>query len=72
MNAMIQAISEAHERISTNTISLSPLLLSVYDEVSERKEFMEEARLLGISSCYEAALNCEIAQKIKEMESIVN
>ena len=68
----MNAISEAHERISTNTISLSPLLLSVYDEVSERKEFMEEARLLGISSRYDAALNSEIAQKIKEMESIVH
>ena len=42
------------------------------EEVSERKAFMEEARLLGISGRYEAVVNCEIAQKIKEMERIVH
>ena len=44
----------------------------LYDEVNDRNKFMEEARVLGICSRYEAALNCEIAQKIKEMERIVH
>ena len=40
-------------------------------ELADRRTFLEEARRLGISGRYEAALNCEIAQKIKEMETIV-
>ena len=52
-----------------NRFTLPPL---VYDEVNDRNKFMEEARVLGICSRYEAALNCEIAQKIKEMERIVH
>ena len=61
----------AHHGSAKDEASQAQRFEELREEVSDRKAFLEEARLLGISGRYEAVVNCEIAQKIKEMESIV-
>ena len=68
---ILQKRSNAKGQLSAAASSEEERFDELCGELADRRKFLEEARRLGISGRYEAALNCEIAQKIKEMETIV-